>query len=65
MHAEWLMGWKDVLLLQSVLYVYCLCQLDFWMGGSLDVRLINDNLVGGDKLIFRAFRILFLQFTLQ
>lgn len=34
-----------------VLCVYCLCQLDFWMGRSLDGSLTNDNLVEGDKLI--------------
>jgi len=51
----------------TVLSVHCLCQRDFWMGGSLGVRLINDNLVEGYKLTFMAFRILFffLPFKLQ
>lgn len=43
----------------TVISVHCLCQLSFWMGRILDVRLINDNLVKDDKLISRAFVIFF------
>lgn len=31
----------------------------FWMGKKVGVRLINDNLVKPDKLIFRAFEFFF------
>lgn len=48
-----------------VLCVYCLCQLDFWMGRSLDGSLTNDNLVEGDKLIDYQDYFFFLQFKLQ
>lgn len=45
---------KDVLLLQSVLCVHCLCHIDFWMGRRVGVSPINDNLMKPDKLMFRA-----------
>lgn len=49
----------------TVISVHCLCQLSFWMGRILDVRLINDNLVKDDKLISRAFVIFFFFGTIQ
>lgn len=40
--------------------VHCLCHIDFRMGKRAGVRLINDNLVKPDKLIFRVSGIFFL-----
>lgn len=39
--------------------MHCLCHIYFWTGRRVDIRLINDNLVKHDKLIFRAFGVLF------
>lgn len=39
--------------------VHCLCHIDFRMGKRAGVRLINDNLVKPDKLIFRVSGIFF------
>lgn len=66
MRAEWLIGQKDVLLLQPQCFVCIFSQLDFWMGRSLDGSLTNDNLVEGDKLIdYQDFIFFFFFFTIQ
>lgn len=60
MHVEF-QWWRDAFLLVAVLSVYCICQcqLHIWLGRSLVARLVNGNLVEGNKPIFRVFRILF------